>query len=116
MKSSVRFIPTCVGNTRFRCIRRFSHTVHPHLRGEYTKVQKSTYLRDFYHGNPIIIHDTSVRISLHFHGKSLLVIRRVYHNRINIFRILFQLIPKSIPDICADTANENSRFEFYQPL
>ena len=35
LRSSVRFIPTCVGNTIYPPLRRIPRTVHPHVRGEY---------------------------------------------------------------------------------
>ena len=35
VKQSIRFIPTCVGNTRPMCAAGTACTVHPHVRGEY---------------------------------------------------------------------------------
>ena len=36
--SSIRFIPTCVGNTRMRTCRHVANTVHPHVCGEHVIV------------------------------------------------------------------------------
>ena len=35
-RSPCRFIPTCVGNTRYSSQRRIYSAVHPHVRGEYS--------------------------------------------------------------------------------
>ena len=40
-----RFIPTCVGNTSSSSRMIFSTAVHPHVRGEYTKIDRNGNLR-----------------------------------------------------------------------
>ena len=44
-----RFTPTCVGNTNLFIVDRIEHTVHPHVRGEYTFPHLSIRVK---HGSP----------------------------------------------------------------